>query len=56
MLRLEHVDGVMNGRLKFELRDKTEEVAEENRWGVVPYWPDWWPQKPPEESGSLDTE
>lgn len=50
----------MNGKLKLELYEKGEkweaEVGENDRWSVVPWWPDWWPQKPPEESATAETE
>lgn len=60
LLRLEHVEGVINGRLKFELHGKVEkeeaEVRENDKWSVVPWYPDWWPQKPPEASGTSEAE
>ncbi|KAM5535696.1 hypothetical protein V8D89_010683 [Ganoderma adspersum] len=42
LLRLEQVEAVEQGKVKFSLSGPTE--GEE--LGVTPYWPDWWPQQP----------
>ncbi|KAI9067627.1 Aminomethyltransferase folate-binding domain-containing protein [Trametes sanguinea] len=43
LLRLEQVEAVEQGRARFFLT-----TGEGQEWGVTPYWPDWWPQKPDE--------
>jgi len=48
LLRLEHLEGLERGDLKFELQG--EEVGasnngEDTQWLVTPWWPDWWPNK-----------
>jgi len=46
LLRLEHVEGLEKGDLKFELVDEGA-VASTNGTPtfVTPWWPDWWPQE-----------
>ncbi|KAI9448314.1 Aminomethyltransferase folate-binding domain-containing protein [Lactarius indigo] len=47
LLRLEHVEGLEKGDLKFELVDE-EAVALGNNTRpsfVTPWWPDWWPKQ-----------
>lgn len=45
LLRLEHVEGLEKGDLKFELVDEGA-VASTNTTPtlVTPWWPDWWPK------------
>jgi transferase CAF17, mitochondrial len=42
LLRLEHVEGLEKGDLKFELSG--EGVDDSAPWLVKPWWPDWWPK------------
>ncbi|OJT10501.1 hypothetical protein TRAPUB_12939 [Trametes pubescens] len=51
LLRLEQVEAVEQGRARFSL---TSGAGQE--WGVTPYYPDWWPQPPPESEQSGDAE
>ena len=46
LLRLEHVEGLEKGDLKFELVDEGA-VASANSTPtfVTPWWPDWWPKE-----------
>ena len=46
LLRLEHVEGLEKGDLKFELVDEGA-VASTNTSPtfVTPWWPDWWPKE-----------
>jgi folate-binding Fe-S cluster repair protein YgfZ len=43
LLRLEHVEGLERGDLKFELLGG-EGGASDNEWLVTPWWPNWWPK------------
>lgn len=43
LLRLEHVEGLEKGDLKFELMD--EGVVATPPSFVTPWWPDWWPKE-----------
>lgn len=48
LVRLEHVDGLERGDLKFELL--SGEVGASGNgdgtpWLVTPWWPDWWPKE-----------
>ncbi|KAF8271766.1 Aminomethyltransferase folate-binding domain-containing protein [Lactarius quietus] len=47
LLRLEHVDGLEKGDLKFELVDEGAVVSPTNTTStlVTPWWPDWWPKE-----------
>ena len=48
LLRLEHVEGLERGDLKFELQGEKVGAAdngEDTPWLVTPWWPDWWPSK-----------
>ncbi|KAI9510448.1 Aminomethyltransferase folate-binding domain-containing protein [Russula earlei] len=47
LLRLEHVDGLERGDLRFELVDGEASVSDNGdstSWLVTPWWPDWWPK------------
>ncbi|EIN10687.1 Aminomethyltransferase folate-binding domain-containing protein [Punctularia strigosozonata HHB-11173 SS5] len=43
LLRLEHVEGVQRGLLRFTAEAGTEEGA--RSWRIWPWWPSWWPTK-----------
>jgi len=48
LLRLEHVEGLERGDLKFELQGEkvgASDNGEDTPWLVTPWWPDWWPSK-----------
>ena len=48
LLRLEHVEGLERGDLKFELQGGeagASDNGEDTQWLVTPWWPDWWPNK-----------
>jgi hypothetical protein len=48
LLRLEHVEGLENGDLKFELQGGEVGASGDGRdtqWLVTPWWPDWWPKE-----------
>ena len=45
LLRLEQAEAVEQGKARFVLT-----TGEGEEWSVTPYWPDWWPQPPPEEA------
>jgi transferase CAF17, mitochondrial len=48
LLRLEHVEGLERGDLKFELQGEevgASDKGEDTQWLVTPWWPDWWPNK-----------
>jgi folate-binding Fe-S cluster repair protein YgfZ len=48
LLRLEHVQGLETGDLKFELQGEevgASDNGEGTKWRVTPWWPDWWPSK-----------
>lgn len=48
LLRLEHVEGLERGDLKFELQGEevgASDKGENTQWLVTPWWPDWWPNK-----------
>jgi folate-binding protein YgfZ len=42
LLRLEHVEGLEKGDLKFEV--SSEDDGDGAPWLVKPWWPDWWPK------------
>ena len=46
LLRLEHVEGLEKGDLKFELlgREVGGSDNDGTPWLVTPWWPDWWPK------------
>ncbi|KAF8897474.1 Aminomethyltransferase folate-binding domain-containing protein [Infundibulicybe gibba] len=43
LLRLEHVEGVEKGGLKFEV--EIPDGEEKKTWGISHWWPDWWPHE-----------
>ncbi|KAI0650067.1 Aminomethyltransferase folate-binding domain-containing protein [Trametes meyenii] len=43
LLRLEQVEAVEQGRAKF-----VSVNAQGQEWGITPYWPEWWPERPEE--------
>jgi transferase CAF17, mitochondrial len=48
LLRLEHVEGLERGDLKFELLGGevgTSGNGHDIQWLVTPWWPDWWPKE-----------
>ena len=48
LLRLEHIEGLERGDLKFELEREgvgASDNGEDTQWLVAPWWPDWWPNK-----------
>lgn len=47
LLRLEHVEGLEKGDLKFELVDEGDVASNNNTppSSVIPWWPDWWPKE-----------
>ncbi|KAI0301822.1 hypothetical protein B0F90DRAFT_1809932 [Multifurca ochricompacta] len=46
LLRLEHVEGLEKGNLKFELLDGEAGASDnDTRWLVAPWWPGWWPKE-----------
>ncbi len=48
LLRLEHVEGLERGDLKFKLQGEkadTSDNGEDTQWLVTPWWADWWPNK-----------
>ncbi|KAH9007105.1 Aminomethyltransferase folate-binding domain-containing protein [Lactarius hatsudake] len=45
LLRLEHVEGLEKGDLKFELVDEGAVASNDNTSFVTPWWPDWWPKQ-----------
>ncbi len=47
ILRLEHVEGLERGDLKFELVDEGAVAPNNNTQPTVvsPWWPDWWPKE-----------
>jgi len=48
LLRLEHVDGLEKGDLKFELLSGEVDASgngDGTSWLVKPWWPDWWPKE-----------
>lgn len=48
LLRLEHVEGLERGDLKFELLNGEASVSgngDDTPWLVTPWWPDWWPKE-----------
>ncbi|KAF9452490.1 Aminomethyltransferase folate-binding domain-containing protein [Macrolepiota fuliginosa MF-IS2] len=45
LLRLEHVAGVLNKELAFEI----ETPGDGKIWQASPWWPSWWPEPPAEE-------
>jgi transferase CAF17, mitochondrial len=48
LVRLEHVDGLERGDLKFELLSGevgTPGNGDGTSWLVTPWWPDWWPKQ-----------
>ena len=46
LLRLEHVEGLERGDLKFELLGgEVGTPVDDAQWLVTPWWPDWWPKK-----------
>lgn len=45
LLRLEQVEAFEQDKARFTLTS-----TEGQEWGMTPYWPDWWPQRPLEES------
>jgi len=49
LLRLEHVDAVDKGILKF--RTGSQETCERT-WSIQHWWPDWWPEPPQSETDS----
>jgi len=44
LLRLEHVEGLEKGDLKFELLGVESGNGDDTPWLVTPWWPDWWPK------------
>jgi transferase CAF17, mitochondrial len=58
LLRLEHVEGLERGDLKFELQGEevgASDKGEDTQWLVTPWWPDWWPNKVEEGQSSTST-
>jgi len=47
LLRLEHVEGLEKGDLKFELfgGEGSGSGNDDTPWLVTPWWPDWWPKE-----------
>jgi len=48
LLRLEHVEGLEKGDLKFELLSGEVDASgngDDTSWFVKPWWPDWWPKE-----------
>lgn len=48
LLRLEHVEGLERGDLKFELLGGEVGASgngHDTQWLVTPWWPDWWPKE-----------
>jgi len=48
LLRLEHVEGLEKGDLKFELLSGEVGASgngDGTSWLVTPWWPDWWPKE-----------
>jgi folate-binding Fe-S cluster repair protein YgfZ len=53
LLRLEHVEGLERGDLKFELQGSDN--GEDTQRLVTPWWPDWWPNKVEEGQSTSNT-
>lgn len=54
LLRLEHVAGFQRGDIKLELKISTEE-DQQTFCSVNPFWPEWWPDDPPNKDRSTDS-
>lgn len=45
LLRLEHVEGLEKGDLKFEVSVEDADASNNGApWLVMPWWPNWWPR------------
>jgi hypothetical protein len=45
LLRLEHVESVLNNELFFEVENPNDSKT----WQALPWWPNWWPEPTAEE-------
>jgi hypothetical protein len=47
LLRIEHIMAAQKGTLRLEFETENEKL-EKTKWVVSPWWPYWWPRRPPE--------